>query len=137
MAKAASRTFRFAPDVIEILESLCKEKNMNQTALLEEMIRTYSPQYNSTAHQVAEEVKAHLDSQYLDTLKKAIARTRALDVNQQICLEMLNSIAAGQNVNKFLSTDKNPAIIYTESRKHLSSKIAAMKQSKDWKEGNR
>ena len=132
--KKASKTFRFSEETLDILETLCKETRMNQTELLEEMIRTYSPEHNATAHQVAKEIKEHIDAEYQHTLKKFIARTRSLDINQQLLLEILNSMAAGLNVNKFQPTDKMPSVIYTESRKHLSSKLAELKQKKDWKE---
>lgn len=131
---SVKKAFRLSEEAAKTLEAICKEKHMNQTAMIEEMILTYSPEHNRTAAQVAAEVKTYLDSEYKGLMKKFVARTRGLDINQQLCLEMLNSIAAGENISKFSSTDDAPSSIYKASRKHLSEKIARQKQEKDWRE---
>ncbi len=128
------KAFRLSEEAITILEKISKEKHIDQTALIEEMILTYSPEYNKTAHQVSDEIKKYLDNNYGDIMKKFIARTRTLDVNQQLILDMVNSMAIGLNVNKYQAADKSPAVIYTAARKHLAEKIEEKKQRKDWKE---
>ena len=128
------KAFRLSEEAITILEKISKEKHIDQTALIEEMILTYSPEYNKTAHQVSDEIKEYLDNNYGDIMKKFIARTRTLDVNQQLILDMVNSMAIGLNVNKYQAADKSPAVIYTAALKHLAEKIEEKKQRKDWKE---
>ena len=59
--QSTKKTFRLSAEAIATLEKICKEKNMNQTALIEEMILTYSPEHNKTAHQVSSEIKEYLD----------------------------------------------------------------------------
>ena len=50
------KAFRLSEEAITILEKISKEKHIDQTALIEEMILTYSPEYNKTAHQVSDEI---------------------------------------------------------------------------------
>ena len=40
------KAFRLSEEAITILEKISKEKHIDQTALIEEMILTYSPEYN-------------------------------------------------------------------------------------------
>lgn len=132
--QSTKKTFRLSAEAIATLEQICKDKKMNQTELIEEMILTYSPEHNKTSHQVADEIKSYIDSNYADLIKKFIVRTRSLDINQQLILDMVNSMAAGLNVNKYQAADTSPAAIYTHARKHLAEKIELQKQKKDWKE---
>lgn len=132
--QSTKKTFRLSAEAIATLEKICKEKNMNQTALIEEMILTYSPEHNKTAHQVYSEIKEYLDGNYGELLKRFIARTRALDVNQQLMLDMINSMVTVLNVNKYHAADEAPAAIYKDARNHLAAKIEQQKQKKDWKE---
>lgn len=132
--QSTKKTFRLSAEAVATLEKICKDKKMNQTELIEEMILTYSPEHNKTAYQVSAEIKAYIDSNYGEMMKKFIVRTRALDVNQQLILDMVNSMAAGLNVNKYQAADEAPSVIYKSARNHLATKIETLKQKKDWKE---
>lgn len=132
--QSVKKTFRLSSEAAETLEKLSINNRINQTALLEEMILTYSAEHNKTAHQVAEELKDHIDKNYGELMKRFIARTRGLDINQQIMIDMLNSTAASLSVKKYEAADTSPSTIYTASRKHLAEKIQNQKQKKDWSE---
>lgn len=132
--QSVKKTFRLSSEAAETLEKLSINNRINQTALLEDMILTYSAEHNKTAHQVAEELKEYIDKNYGDLMKRFIARTRGLDVNQQIMIDMLNSMAASFAVKKYEPADTAPSLIYTASRKHLVEKIQNQKQKQDWSE---
>lgn len=132
--QSVKKTFRLSSEAAETLEKISINNRINQTALLEDMILTYSAEHNKTAHQVAEELKEYIDKNYGDLMKRFIARTRGLDVNQQIMIDMLNSMAASFAVKKYEAADTAPSLIYTASRKHLAEKIQSQKQKKDWSE---
>lgn len=132
--QSVKKSFRLSQDAAHTLEKIASEKSLSQTELIEEMILTYSSEHNSTAHQVASEIKKYIDENYGELIKKFIARTRGIDINQQVMLDMLNSMTASFAVKKYEAADTSPTVIYTAARNHLAEKIQNQKQKKDWRE---
>lgn len=119
---------KLSDDAVEVLKQIQKEhhfRSINQT--LEYMILDYEKNRN-----IAEIVSAKIAEDLYKILTRIRISTNANDINSQVTLELLNSIAYQFDI-KPMTTKFEETTALKVCRSYVKERIANFKQKKDWK----
>lgn len=131
-SKKVSKTFRLSNEAIETLEKVSKENHLTQTEFIERLILSFNPDLDIEASNTADLTLKRIEAEYGETLEKLKTSMKLTDMNVQVVLDMLNSIAIGLGISTFSSVTSAPSAVYQGSKEELKKRISYQKQKSDW-----
>ena len=131
-SKKVSKTFRLSSEAIETLEKVSKENHLTQTEFIERLILSFNPDLDKDASNTADLTLKRIEAEYGETLEKMKTSMKLTDMNVQVALDMLNSLAVGLGISTFSSVASAPSGIYQGSKDELKKRISYQKQKSDW-----
>lgn len=124
-------SFRLSDDVANKIDEEAKERGISKTLLIEEALAFYFKEIDE--ERLANILLDKIDEKYV---KRLNLRLRAMDVNIEVMMQLLNTIAHSLKdknaMNDFISIEDLESPIVEKARLAVDKKIAHAKQRKDY-----
>ncbi|MDD7511960.1 MAG: ribbon-helix-helix protein, CopG family [Peptostreptococcaceae bacterium] len=124
--------FRLSEELDKKIKKEAEAKGISKTAIIEEALDLYFKELDE--ERLANILLDKIDEKYG---KKLNLKLRAMDINIEVILELLNSLAHSLKdknaINDFISIDDLESPIVSQAKLAVNKKIANQKQRKDYR----
>lgn len=124
--------FRLSEELDKKIKKEAEAKGISKTAIIEEALSLYFKELDE--ERLANILLDKIDEKYG---KKLNLKLRAMDINIEVILELLNSLAHSLKdknaINDFISIDDLESPIVSQAKLAVNKKIANQKQRKDYR----